>query len=152
MSAIEDMTRDELLEAMREMKARIAEFERAEINRRFLIEEHPATIEAFMENIPEAIVLSSAPDAVVRMISRYALDFFEIKRGDVEGAPISKLLDLWQPYNPDGTFIEMDDRPTMSALKRGVSTKTGRYFSRIMTAGKRLFSSMPRRSSTAQAR
>lgn len=123
MPAIEGMTREELMEAMRALKARIAELERAEINRRFLIEEHPATIEAFMENIPEAIVLSSAPDGVVRMMSRYALEFFELKRTDVEGMPISDLLAEWKPYDPDGSFIEPEDRPTISAIRRGVATR-----------------------------
>lgn len=123
MSAIEGMTRDELFEAMRAMKARIAELERAEINRRFLIEEHPATIEAFMENIPESVVLSSAPDGIVRMMSRQALDFFELKRADVEGMPISELLAKWEPCNPDGSFIEPDERPTMLAIKNGIATR-----------------------------
>lgn len=123
MAAIEEMTRDELFEVIRGMKARIAELERAEINRRFMIEEHPATIEAFMEFVPEAVVLLSAPDAIIRMMSRHALEFLEMRRDEVEGKPVLDLLKVWAVLNPDGTTIQADDRPSIAALKKGITTR-----------------------------
>lgn len=122
MAAVEEMTRDELFDVVRGLKARVAELEGALISRRLFLEGHPATMEACMENVPEAIVLTSAPDGVVRIISRYALDFFELKREEAEGAPISSLLVAWRPFNPDGSFIDEEDRPTVAALTRGVAT------------------------------
>lgn len=123
MTAIDEMEKSELLEVIRGLKARVAELEGAEINRRIMLEEHPATIEAFMEYVPEAVVLVSAPDAVVRMMSRQAYEFLELKRVEVEGQPILQFLAEWEVLNPDGTPIEADDRPTIAALRTGLTTK-----------------------------
>lgn len=119
MAAIEEMTRDELMEVVRGLKARVAELEGAEINRRLTILEHPATIEAFMENIPEAVALV-APGGELKMISRYALDFFEMKKDEVKDLTVLQFLSGWKMLNPDGSDVEKC--PTMSALSDGEAT------------------------------
>lgn len=121
MSAVEEMTRDELIDIIRGLKSRVGELEKAEINRRLTIEEHPATIEAFMENIPDAVALISAPEGVVKMISRYALDFFEIKKGDFLDGTILHFLSAWEMLNPDGSAVQKC--PTMAAVSEGVVTR-----------------------------
>lgn len=123
MTAIDEMDRGELLEVIRGLKARVAELEKAEINRRFMIEEHPATIEAFMEYVPESVILVSAPDAIVRMMSTHAYEFLELKRVAVEGQPFLRFLSEWEVLNPDGTPIQADDRPTIAALRTGLTTR-----------------------------
>lgn len=120
MAAVEEMTRDELIEVIRGLKARVGELEGAEIHRRLTVLEHPATIEAFMENIPEAVVLVAA-DGTVKMISRHALDFFEMKREETRGATLPEFLSAWEMLNPDGSFV--DKCPTMAALTEGVATR-----------------------------
>lgn len=119
MASVEDMTKDELMEVIRGLKARVAELEGAEINRRLTILEQPATIEAFMENIPDAVALLSAPAGDLKMISRYALDFFEIK-GAVQGITLPQFLSDWEMLNPDGSKVEKC--PAMAALSEGAAT------------------------------
>ncbi|CAG1065228.1 Blue-light-activated histidine kinase [uncultured bacterium] len=121
MSAVEDMSRDELMEIIRGLKKRVGELEKAEINRRLTIEEHPATIEAFMENIPDAVALISAPEGVVKMISRHALDFFEINKADAQDITLTRFLSGWEILNPDGSAMEKC--PTMAALSEGAATR-----------------------------
>jgi len=120
MAVVEEMTRDELIEVIRDLKARVAELEGAEINRRLTILEHPATIEAFMENIPEAVALLAAPVGDLEMISRYALDFFEMKKEEVTGVTLAQCLSGWEMLNPDGSKV--DKCPTMAALSEGAAT------------------------------
>lgn len=119
MLTVEELTRDELIEVIRGLKARVAELEGAEINRRLTILEHPATIEAFMENIPEAVALLAAPGGDLKMISRYALDFFEMK-DMLQGITLPQFLSDWEMLNPDGSRIEKC--PTMAALSEGIAT------------------------------
>jgi len=121
MAAIEDMTRDELVDIIRGLKARVGELEGAEITRRLTITEHPATIEAFMENVPDAVGLISPPDGVVKMISRHALELFDLREKDVLGATILEALSAWEMLNPDGSGV--DRCPTMRALSEGMSTR-----------------------------
>lgn len=119
MAAVEEMTKDELMVVIRGLKARVAELEGAEINRRLTILEHPATIEAFMENIPDAVALLAAPEGDLKMISRYALDFFEIKDA-LQGITLPHFLSDWEMLNPDGS--RMEKCPTMAALNEGAAT------------------------------
>lgn len=123
MRVIDEMSRDELLVVIKGLKSRVAELERAQISRRIALEEHPATIEACMENLPEAVVLTTAPDGLVRLISRYALEFFEKTRADIEGLPVSMVFDGWTMHDQDGRVIGMDECPAITALRQGISTK-----------------------------
>jgi len=120
MEAVEDMTREELIGVIRGLKARVGELEGAEIHRRLTILEHPATIEAFMENIPDAVALVAAPVGDLKMISRYALEFFEIKKKAVQGMTLPQFLSEWEMLNPDGSSI--DKCPTMASLRDGLAT------------------------------
>lgn len=121
MAAVDKMTRDELMEVIRVLKARVAELEGAEIHRRLTLSEHPATIEAVMENIPDAVALVAAPEGNLKMISRYALDFFEMKKEEVKDVTLPQFLSAWDMLNPDGSNV--DKCPTMTALNEGVATK-----------------------------
>ena len=120
MEVVEDMTREDLIEVIRGLKARVGELEGAEIHRRLTILEHPATIEAFMENIPDAVALVAAPVGDLKMISRYALEFFEIKKKAVQGLTLPQFLSEWEMLNPDGSSI--DKCPTMASLRDGLAT------------------------------
>lgn len=120
MATVEEMTKEELLEVIRGLKSRVAELEGAEIHRRLTILEHPATIEAFMENIPDAVALVAAPVGDLKMISSYALDFFEVKKKEVTGVTLPQFLSEWEMLNPDGSKI--DKCPTMATLSDGVAT------------------------------
>jgi PAS domain S-box-containing protein len=80
-------------------------------------EEGQRVLEALMASIPEGITIADAPDAHIRMVSRYGQDLLGAPHaGMTAGEVVSK----WKVYDKDGvTPLADEDLPLVKAIQRG---------------------------------
>ena len=107
---------DGLVKEIERLRRRVEELESAEAVRRHEIEENPATIEALMDYIPEAITIVSAQDRIIRMASSEALKLMEAEREEVEGNTMDARTERWPVYHLDGHRLTEDEFPLSVAL------------------------------------
>ncbi len=80
-------------------------------------EEGQRTLAALMENVPEGITIAEAPDATIRMVSRYGQ---EILGGPHAQKTAQQVADEWKIYDESGTrLLPIQELPLVRAIQRG---------------------------------
>jgi PAS domain S-box-containing protein len=75
------------------------------------------TLQALMDNVPEGITIADAPDANIRMVSRYGR---EILGGTHEGITAEEVAQKWTIFQEDGrTPMAAHDLPLVRAIMNG---------------------------------
>ncbi|OGP17441.1 MAG: hypothetical protein A2V21_301965 [Deltaproteobacteria bacterium GWC2_55_46] len=105
------------------LKRRVDELQEAEERRKREVEESPATIEALMDYIPEAITIISAHEQKIRMASREALRILGAEREGIEGMTLAERAERWAVYAPDGHRLANEELPLTIALNEGRTIK-----------------------------
>ncbi|MEN6620741.1 MAG: GAF domain-containing protein [Smithella sp.] len=74
-------------------------------------------LKALMENVPEGIAIADAPDAKIKMVSRYVQEII----GDIpRGMNAQEVVDIWKVYDKDGiTPIKVEELPLSRAISKG---------------------------------
>jgi PAS domain S-box-containing protein len=84
-----------------------------------------ATLDALMTCIPEGITISSAPDALTTMVSKYGRDLLLTGRETAGGLAMEDWLAKVEHYLADGhTPAEIDDLPLWRAVKYGETVES----------------------------
>lgn len=109
---------DGLVKEIERLRRRVEELESAEALRRHEIEENPATIDALMDYIPEAITIVSARNRIIR-VSSATLKLLDAERKEVEGLTIGARTERWPTYLTDGRRLREDEAPLSIALNEG---------------------------------
>jgi PAS domain S-box-containing protein len=80
-------------------------------------EEAHALLQTVMENVPDGITIADAPDASIRLVSRYAQ---EVLGGPHDSMTAGQVAERWRVYEPDGVTPVLEDHlPLVRAIKYG---------------------------------
>lgn len=98
-------------------------------------EESEQILNALMENVPEGITIADAPDAKIKMVSRYGQEIL----GDMHsGMTAQEVTDMWKVYDKNGkTPIKIEDLPLNRAIYKG-ETVINEEIIQVSTKGKSL--------------
>ncbi len=81
------------------------------------------TLEALMEHIPEGLAIADAPDAKVRMVSRYGAEMLGRKLELLENTTALERPSVWGLYHADGkTLARPEELPLGRAVRNGETT------------------------------
>jgi PAS domain S-box-containing protein len=80
-------------------------------------EEGRRTLQALMDHVPEGITIADAPNATIRMVSRYGQDLLG---GSHDHQTAADVADQWKVYHEDGkTLMKPDELPLVRAIQNG---------------------------------
>jgi PAS domain S-box-containing protein len=87
----------------------------------FEAQEGKRLLDVIMEYVPEGITVADAPDAHIRMVSRYGVD----KLGsDHSNQSLEEVSSRWKVFQADGDrLMDLDDQPLMRAVRRGETVR-----------------------------
>ncbi len=81
------------------------------------------TLEALMEHIPEGLAIADAPDARIRMVSRYGAEMLGRKLELLENTTARERPSAWGIYHADGkTLARPEELPLGRAVRNGENT------------------------------
>ncbi len=83
-------------------------------------EEGRNILTALMEYIPVGISIADAPNAKIRMMSRYGLELLEISETEIPDLPAPGHLSVWGTFHSDGVSVATpEDLPLARAIMKG---------------------------------
>jgi len=117
-------TKGQLVAELQELRQRVAELEQEQR----VLKEDQHTLHALMEYIPEGIMVADAPDATIRMVSKFGVQLTGRPRGALEGVPVGEHAEKWGIFRADGvTPATSDELPLTRATRRGEVVEDEEY-------------------------
>jgi PAS domain S-box-containing protein len=87
----------------------------------FEAQEGKRLLDVIMEYVPEGITIADAPDAHIRMVSRYGVDKLG---GDHSNQTLEEVSRRWKVFQADGDrLMDLDEQPLMRAVRRGETVR-----------------------------